>query len=141
MRARWTLRVERDVEGAVTPAYRAMGLTLRRGCDDNRVSERSEATHLSLPELLAFVDGDSLDLLGAEGVLPGGHAVASLADHDQLVLDVRVVLGHGAVAELGADAALAVGTVKAAPEAKAVATPMAALCHALLNASEFLYVE
>ena len=41
----------------------------------------------------------------------------------------------------GKGRALAVGTVKAAPEAKAVATPMAALCHALLNASEFLYVE
>jgi hypothetical protein len=36
---------------------------------------------------------------------------------------------------------LAVGSVKAAPDAKSGATPLAALCHALLNSSEFLYVE
>jgi hypothetical protein len=36
---------------------------------------------------------------------------------------------------------LAVGAVKAAPDAKGGATPLAALCHALLNSSEFLYVE
>jgi hypothetical protein len=37
---------------------------------------------------------------------------------------------------------LAVGTAKtAAPEAKTAHAPLAALCHALLNSSEFLYVE
>ena len=37
---------------------------------------------------------------------------------------------------------LAIGTVKtAAPEAKTANAPLAALCHALLNSSEFLYVE
>jgi hypothetical protein len=36
---------------------------------------------------------------------------------------------------------LAVGAVKAAPDTKSTATPLAALCHALLNSSEFLYVE
>ena len=37
---------------------------------------------------------------------------------------------------------LAVGMVKvAAPEAKTANAPLAALCHALLNSSEFLYVE
>ena len=35
---------------------------------------------------------------------------------------------------------LAVGAVKA-PDTKSTATPLAALCHALLNSSEFLYVE
>ena len=36
---------------------------------------------------------------------------------------------------------LAVGAVKAPADAKSGATPLAALCHALLNSSEFLYVE
>ena len=36
---------------------------------------------------------------------------------------------------------LAVGTAKATAEPKGAATPLAALCHALLNSSEFLYVE
>ncbi|NBV52597.1 MAG: DUF1549 domain-containing protein [Verrucomicrobia bacterium] len=37
---------------------------------------------------------------------------------------------------------LAIGTVKVAvPEAKTANAPLAALCHALLNSSEFLYVE
>jgi hypothetical protein len=36
---------------------------------------------------------------------------------------------------------LAVGAVKATPDTKSTATPLAALCHALLNSSEFLYVE
>ncbi len=36
---------------------------------------------------------------------------------------------------------LAVGSVKASPDTKNGATPLAALCHALLNSSEFLYVE
>ena len=36
---------------------------------------------------------------------------------------------------------LAVGAVKASPDTKNGATPLAALCHALLNSSEFLYVE
>jgi hypothetical protein len=36
---------------------------------------------------------------------------------------------------------LSVGPAKAAPAEKAAATPLAALCHALLNSSEFLYVE
>jgi hypothetical protein len=36
---------------------------------------------------------------------------------------------------------LAFGVVKAAPDTKSSATPLAALCHALLNSSEFLYVE
>jgi len=35
---------------------------------------------------------------------------------------------------------LAVGAVKT-PDTKSTATPLAALCHALLNSSEFLYVE
>ena len=33
------------------------------------------------------------------------------------------------------------GSVKASPDTKNGATPLAALCHALLNSSEFLYVE
>jgi hypothetical protein len=36
---------------------------------------------------------------------------------------------------------LAVGAVKATSDTKSTATPLAALCHALLNSSEFLYVE
>jgi len=36
---------------------------------------------------------------------------------------------------------LAVGVVKATVDTKSGATPLAALCHALLNSSEFLYVE
>jgi Protein of unknown function (DUF1549)/Protein of unknown function (DUF1553)/Planctomycete cytochrome C len=36
---------------------------------------------------------------------------------------------------------LAVGVVKATADTKSGATPLAALCHALLNSSEFLYVE
>jgi hypothetical protein len=36
---------------------------------------------------------------------------------------------------------LAVGSVKAGSDTKNGATPLAALCHALLNSSEFLYVE
>jgi len=36
---------------------------------------------------------------------------------------------------------LAVGSVKAGSDTKSGATPLAALCHALLNSSEFLYVE
>jgi hypothetical protein len=37
---------------------------------------------------------------------------------------------------------LAIGEIKAViPEAKTANAPLAALCHALLNSSEFLYVE